>query len=89
LVPLELPGREAPNVNVELVEAWALSVVSELDLELHFILLDRSSADGTFSANTGTTPCPIRSAGGELAVLDGFAGLFAEARFVRHVGLPR
>jgi hypothetical protein len=31
---LELPRREAPNVDVVLVEAWVVAVVRELDLEL-------------------------------------------------------
>jgi hypothetical protein len=34
LVPLELPGREAPDVDVELVEARVVAVVGKLDLEL-------------------------------------------------------
>src|SRR5260370_8831284 len=45
LVPLELPGRIAPDVNVELVEPRIVAVVGELDLELHLLL--RSPASRT------------------------------------------
>jgi hypothetical protein len=33
LVPLELPGREASDVNMELVESGVVAVPGELDLE--------------------------------------------------------
>jgi hypothetical protein len=34
LIPLELPGREAPNVDVEPVEARVVAVTLELDFKL-------------------------------------------------------
>jgi hypothetical protein len=34
LAPLELPRREAPDVNVELVESGVVAVPGELNLEL-------------------------------------------------------
>jgi len=34
LVALELPGREATDVDVELVQAGIVAVISELNLEL-------------------------------------------------------
>jgi hypothetical protein len=42
---LELPGREAPDVDVELVEARVVAIMSELDLELHLVGFDRQMAD--------------------------------------------
>jgi len=38
--PLELPGREAPDVEVELVEPWVVVITSELNLELHLVACD-------------------------------------------------
>ena len=38
--PLELPRREAPDVDVVLVAAGVVTITSELDLELHLVLLD-------------------------------------------------
>jgi hypothetical protein len=34
LVPLELPGREAPDVDVELVQAGVVAIAGKLDLKL-------------------------------------------------------
>jgi len=38
--PLELPGREAPDVEVEFVEPWVVVITSELNLELHLVACD-------------------------------------------------
>jgi hypothetical protein len=40
-VPLELPGCEAANVDVELVEAWIVAIVCELNLELQLVFSHR------------------------------------------------
>jgi len=34
ILPLELPGREAPHVDVELVESGNVAIMLELNLEL-------------------------------------------------------
>jgi hypothetical protein len=61
-VPLELPRGEAPDVDVELVEARVVAVASELDLELQLILGYGTATDGAFDPDTRTTPSPIRCA---------------------------
>src|SRR5512138_2672310 len=48
LVPLELPGREAADVNVVLVDSGTVAVMSELDLELHLTPCHWPLADGAF-----------------------------------------
>jgi len=77
LVPLELPRREAPNVNVELVEPWIVAIPSKLNLELQLILGHGPSTDGALGSDPRTAPGPIRGARGELTALDRFAGLFS------------
>src|SRR5438093_7879623 len=45
--PLELPGREAADVDVELVQPGIVPIAGELNLELHLGALDGEIADGT------------------------------------------
>jgi hypothetical protein len=40
VAPFELPGREAPDVDMVLVQAWIVPVMAELNLELHLVLRD-------------------------------------------------
>ena len=54
--PLKLPGREAANVDVELVEAGTVAVMRELDLELHLVLCHWPLADGAFQPLARTAP---------------------------------
>jgi hypothetical protein len=61
LVPLELPGREAPGVDVVLVQA-AAAVLLELNLELQLLFSDGLLTDRTLRSATGTAPRPIRGA---------------------------
>jgi hypothetical protein len=39
---LELPGREAPDVEVILVDPWVGAIVRELDLELQLVMSNRT-----------------------------------------------
>ena len=58
-MPLELPRREAPDVDVELVEPGVTAVVPELDLELHLVAGRGLFAGGACCANTWPAPRPI------------------------------
>jgi hypothetical protein len=89
VLPLQLPDGEAPDVDVEPVQARLGAIVGELNLELHLVLGDRLFADGTDSADAGATPRAIRASGGELALLDGFSSFLAEDRFVGYVRILR
>jgi hypothetical protein len=81
---LELPGGEAANVNVELVESGFSTVPGELDLELHLVARDRQVTHRAGSANARPAPRTIRATVRKLAVLDGCTGLGAEELFVWH-----
>jgi hypothetical protein len=83
---LELSRREAPDMNVELVEAGVVAVMSELNLELQLIALHGESTDGAGSADTRSAPCAVRTSGGELPRLDHCSGFLAENQLVGHLG---
>src|SRR6266478_9652774 len=85
LLPLELPGREAPDVGVECVSG-GVAVVLELHLGLHLVLPHRQPAHRASIANAGGAPGTIRSAAGELTTLDGYSGFLAKDGLVGHVG---
>jgi hypothetical protein len=70
LTPLELPRREAPDVDVELVQPGVVAVAAELDLELELVAGHGLVADGTCRANTRPAPGAIRSAFRERAALN-------------------
>jgi hypothetical protein len=38
LISLELPRSKAPHMDVELVQAWRVAIVGELDLEFELVL---------------------------------------------------
>src|SRR5687768_17202449 len=79
LSPLELPGREAPDVDVELVEPGAVAVTRELDLELHLVGLYRQVADSACGADSWASP---RAVGPSVRELSGFQ-YFADLRAYR------
>jgi len=85
----ELPGGEAPDVNVELVESRIGAVMRELDLELHLGLGDRHFTDGAVCTDARTAPCAVGATAGNLAALHGCARFFAKMGFVRHRLVPR
>jgi hypothetical protein len=85
LTPLELPGREAPDVDVEFVQPWVAAVTAELDLEFELVTGYGLVADGAWRANARPAPGAIRSATWELATLHCLTGLRAEKSFVRHL----
>ena len=62
VVPLELPGREALDMDVELVEAEVVAVAGELNLEIQFVVLHGQFADGAWRSDAWTAPGPIRCA---------------------------
>src|SRR4029450_10120015 len=74
---LQLPGSEAADVEVILVEIRRGTITSELDLELHLSFRHRLLADGARSTHAGSTPGTIRWAPGEPPGLECFACLFA------------
>jgi hypothetical protein len=89
LTPLELPRREAPDVDVELVQPGVVAVAAELDLQLELVASHGLVADGTCRANTRPAPGAIRLASRELAALNCCTSLRAENLFVRHLAVPR
>jgi hypothetical protein len=89
LTPLELPRREAPDVDVVLVHAGVVAVALELDLELHLLPRYRLAADHTCSADAWAAPRAIRSAARKFATLNGLARLHSENLFVGHLAVPR
>lgn len=74
---LKLPGCEATDVDVELVEAGTATVMGKLNLKFKLRLCHWFPADLTRRTDPGATPGAVRRARGKLAVLDGFSGLFA------------
>lgn len=89
LAPLELPRREAPDVEVILVEAGGGTIVGELDLELELVLADGQVANRAGSPDSGASPGPIWLAGGDLSVSDGDSGFVAKDGLVWHWLSPR
>jgi hypothetical protein len=63
--PLKLPCREAPDVDVELVQPGIVAVVRKLDLELKLLLAHGQLADRAGGADAWTSPRPcLRQPGG-------------------------
>src|SRR5688572_15170978 len=85
---LELPRREAADMDVVLVEP-AAAVLLELDLEFLLGLGNGQAADGAWGTDTWTSPCTVRFDSGELSMLDGCTGLRAKSLFIRHGGLSK
>ena len=56
LLSLELPRREAADVNVKLVDARIVAVTSELNLELQLVALHGKGTDGAGRADTRPRP---------------------------------
>src|SRR4029453_8095250 len=83
---LELPRREAADVDVELVEPRIVAVTSELNLELQLVALHGKATDGTESADTRPAPRAVRTAGREFPSLDHCSGFLAEDLLVGHRG---
>jgi len=67
---LELPGGEASDVDVELVQAGIVTIAGELNLELHLVSFHRHAAHGTRRPNARPAPCAVRPTTRELAVQD-------------------
>ena len=74
LAPLELPRREAADVDVKRVEPGSAPVAGELDLKLHLVVSDWPLAHGAVDADARTAPCAIRATGGELSALNRRSG---------------
>src|SRR5438128_2180780 len=79
---LELPRREALQVDVELVQPRIAAVAGELDLELHLGGLHGKLTDRTLGADARTSPGTVGPSPRELAVSDHQARLLAQAFFV-------
>src|SRR5882724_882465 len=86
--PLELPGREAADVDVVLVEARVFAVVRELDLELQLALRYRQVADRARGTDSWAAPCPIRASVRELSGFQYFTDLRAHKLLVHLAGSP-
>ena len=89
-LPLELPRREAADVDVVLVQPGrgSAAVTRELDLELHLGGPHRKLADRTGGADARTAPRAIGGAAGELAVLKDRARPLAKSLFI-HLAVPQ
>src|SRR6266851_5443120 len=83
---LEFPRGEAPQVQVELVQARVVAVMRELDLELQLVAAYGLLADDAAGADARASPRAIRSLGGHLAGFDRCTSLLAENTFVWHLG---
>jgi len=81
LIPLELPGLEASDVQVEQMERWVhagiLAIVGELDFKFHLILRYGLLADYAFGSDARDTPGAISSTRQDGPGLDRCSGLFA------------
>jgi hypothetical protein len=89
LTPLELPRREAPDVDVERVQPRVVAVAAELDLDLELVAGRGLVADGAYRANAWPAQGAIRSASRERAALNRFTSLRAEKLFIGHLAVPR
>ena len=81
-LPLELPRREAPDVDVELVQSGIVAVTRELNLEFHLIAGHGVPAHRTESTDAGPAPCAVWPTLRKLAITDDSADLLAEDRLV-------
>jgi hypothetical protein len=84
---LELPRREAPDVDVVLIQTRVVAVIAELDLELHLVRRDRQGADRARSTDSWAAPSAVRSAVRELAGFQYFPGLGAYSLLFHLAGL--
>jgi len=85
---LELPRREAPDVDVELVEPGVVSVALELDLELLLVFGDGQSANGARGTDAVTSPRTRWCDRGQFPFLNGFSSFRTERYFIRHWQTP-
>jgi hypothetical protein len=83
--PLELPGREAPNVEMELVGFGVAAVAPEQDLDLQLVAGRGLVANGADCANARPAPGAIGSAARELSALNCRTCLRAQKLFVGHL----
>jgi hypothetical protein len=88
LRPLELPRREASEVDVELVEPGIVTVAGELDLELHLVLRDGQPSDRAIGPDARPAPRAIRATDGELSALDSGSGFLPKRTFIGHLATP-
>src|SRR5205823_4739375 len=89
-LPLELPRREAADVDVVLVQPGlgGAAVTRELDLELHLGGSHRKLADRAWSPDAWTAPRAVGGTARELAIVNDRARLLAKSLFV-HLAVPR
>ena len=80
----QLPGCEAPDVNVIPVEMRRASVPSKLNLTLHLVFLHRAVAHSAGGTDSWPAPQSVVLAVRELALFDGFAGFVAGEGLVWH-----
>ncbi len=86
----QLPGCEAPDVDVIPVEMRRASVPSKLNLKLHLVFLHRTVAHSAGGTDSWPAPQSVVLAVRELALFDGFAGSVAEKGLAWHrTGLHR
>jgi hypothetical protein len=87
-VALELPRREAAEVNMKPLNSRRSAVVGELNLELNLIQLDRCSTYRAGVIDPRPGPRAVGASGWQLSSTDRFSGLLAEDAFVGHSGAP-
>jgi hypothetical protein len=85
---LELPRREAADVDAVRVHSGHGLVACESDRELHLISSHWLVADDANDADPRTTPCPVGLSRRQLPTTDRVTSLVSEERFVRHVRSP-
>jgi hypothetical protein len=88
VVSLEFPRGEAPQVEVELVQARVVAVMRELKLEFELIAAHGLFANDAAGADARASPRAIRSVGRHLAGLDRCTSLLPEKTFVWHLVAP-
>jgi len=87
---LKLPDREAPDVDVELVQFGldTVAITGEMDLVLQLIRCYGQLAYRAWGAVASIAPLVVRPPGWELLILDYCSGFGAKDRLVRHLATP-
>jgi len=87
-VALELPCREAADVDMKYIQSGAPAVVAELNLHLQLILCNGHIAHCADHTNSRPAPSTIGSLGRHLSSADRFSGSRAQNSLVGHSQFP-
>jgi hypothetical protein len=91
--PLQLPRREAPRVEVMLLDACRAAFMGEADLDFQLIVGDGEIADRTGCPDTGATRGAIRCSRWQFPTADRYARSCSKPRLISirirfHYGNP-